>query len=68
MIDTMKSAIDAGGVVTVIAGIFTNLDNITSLLLAIGGVVYLGFKIRGLFLDNKLKQKKLQKDEDFKTN
>ncbi len=45
-------------------GIVTNLDNVLSLLLALMGIIYAYFRIRGAILDNKLKRKELGKSID----
>lgn len=68
--DTLKTfLLDLFGLPAVAAGILFNLDNLNSVLLAIGGIIYLGLKIRGQHLDNILKQRKIDdKNESTESN
>ena len=62
--DTAKHIIfDIIGLPAVLLGFILNLDNLNSFFLAVGGLIYLAFKIYGIHLDNRLKETKLTRKE-----
>lgn len=48
------------------SGVLANIDNYISLILAVLGLIYGGLRIYGATLDNRLKKRKLDKDESDK--
>lgn len=67
----VKNIIDGGGFGTAIMSIYLfiadklNVVNINQWLItitSIGGIIWIAYRIRGQYLDNKLKERELDKD------